>query len=69
MIYPAGMISALQMIYVSRMKERILYHACEASISHRASDISLKYFMGYVIIDLEKANLFDDLKSTLEILK
>ena len=28
------MISALQMIYASRMKERILYHACETSISY-----------------------------------
>ncbi len=41
------MISAAQVIYASRMKERILYHACKASIScgdsrisHRASDIS-----------------------------
>ena len=25
------------------MRERILYHACEASISHRVSDISLIY--------------------------
>lgn len=44
-----GMISALQMIYASRMLERILYHACAASIScgvsrisHSASDISSK---------------------------
>ena len=44
-----AMISVTQMIYASRMKERILYHACEASISYgdsrisyRASDISLK---------------------------
>ena len=29
-----AMISASQMIYASRMKERILYHACEASISY-----------------------------------
>ena len=29
-----AMISALQMVYASRMKERILYHACEASISY-----------------------------------
>ena len=43
-----AMISALQMIYASRMKERILYHACVASIScgvrrisYRVSDISL----------------------------
>ena len=28
------MISASQMIYASRMMERILYHACEASISY-----------------------------------
>ena len=27
MIYPVGMISASQMIYALRMKERILYHA------------------------------------------
>ena len=29
-----AMISAAQMIYASRMKERILYHTCEASISY-----------------------------------
>ncbi len=29
-----AMISASQMIYASRMKERILYHACIASISY-----------------------------------
>ena len=28
-----AMISASQMIYASRMKERILFHACKASIS------------------------------------
>ena len=44
-----AMISASQMIYALRMKERILYHTCGASISYgesrisyRASDISLK---------------------------
>ena len=44
-----AMISASQMIYASRMEERILYHACAASISfgasrisYRVSDISLK---------------------------
>ena len=44
-----AMISAPQMIYASRIKERILYHACGASISYgvcrisyRVSDISLK---------------------------
>ena len=29
-----AMISALQMIYASRMKERILYHICIANISY-----------------------------------
>ena len=29
-----AMISSAQMIYASRMKGRILYHACVASISH-----------------------------------
>ncbi len=28
-----AMISAAQMIYASRMKERILYHICNANIS------------------------------------
>ena len=49
-----AMISALQMIYASRMKERILYHACKASISYgvsrisyRVSDISFKIAMNY----------------------
>ena len=44
-----AMISASQMIYASRMEERILYHACEANISYgksrisyRVSNISLK---------------------------
>ena len=37
---PVGMISASQMIYASQMKERILYHTCEASISYGASRIS-----------------------------
>ena len=44
-----AMISASQMIYASRMKERILYHICGANIScgdsrisYRVSDISLK---------------------------
>ena len=30
-----AMISATQMIYASRMKERILYHTCEANASYR----------------------------------
>ncbi len=29
-----AMISASQMIYASRMKERILYHICKANISY-----------------------------------
>jgi len=29
-----AMISASQMIYASRMKERILYHICRANISY-----------------------------------
>ena len=52
-----AMISASQMIYASRMKERILYHACEASISccasrisYRVSDILLKTTSIYDII-------------------
>ena len=31
---PVGMISASQMIYASRIWERILYHTCKASISY-----------------------------------
>ena len=37
-----AMISASQMIYASRMKERILYHTCVASISCGASRISYR---------------------------
>lgn len=44
-----AMISAAQMIYALRIKERILYHICGANISYGvsrisycASDISLK---------------------------
>ena len=46
------MIYASHMIYPAGMKERILYHACEASIScgvsrisYRASDISFIFLM------------------------
>ena len=59
-----ALISASQMIYASRMKERILYHACEASISygnavyHIANgDISLKNATIYDII-LMKEGVF-----------
>ncbi|MBR5322681.1 MAG: hypothetical protein IKU48_03960 [Clostridia bacterium] len=31
-----AMISAPQMIYASRMKERILYHACRRQVYHTA---------------------------------
>ena len=52
------MISASQMIYASRMKERILYHIFTewkyiirlCRISYRASDISLKDDVIYDII-------------------
>ena len=49
---PVGMISASQMIYASRIGERILYHACIASIScgisrisYCVSNISLLWFL------------------------
>ena len=53
-----AMISASQMIYASRMKERILYHIFtewkyiirQRRISYRVSDISLKTTTNYGII-------------------
>lgn len=60
-----GMISALQMIYASRMLERILYHACAASIScgvsrisRRVSDISLRNLPGCESIRPKSKSIF-----------
>ena len=62
-----AMISAPQMIYASRMKERISYHICGANIScgnsrisYRASDISLKNTALYGIIFIKEV-LFGDI--------
>ena len=57
-----AMISASQMIYASRMKERILYHIFTewkyiirlCRISYRVSDISLKNTLHYGTIQLGK---------------
>ena len=64
-----AMISAPQMIYASRMKERILYHACEASISYGFSvyhiakgDISLKNATNYDIIPMKEGAFMSENK-------
>ncbi len=44
------MISGLQMIYALRMKERILYHTCKASISYD----KIIYHFAYAIYHLIK---------------